>query len=87
MPDNLELKVQNLKASSSEENLENAYDVKYTWNSPPFKYRTVLYYNLSYEVSGSLRNQFPCKSSFRSKKCSVSGVVSIEIWLLVLIFN
>ena len=89
MPIASELKVQNLRANSSvgENKEKNTYDVKYTWNSPPFKYRTVLYYSLSYEVSGSLRNQFPCTSSLRSKKCSVSEVVSIEIWLLVSIFN
>ena len=79
MPDNSELRVQNLQASSSEENMENTYDVKYTWNRPLFKYRTVLYYNLSYDVSGSLRNQFPCNSLLTSKTCSISGVVSIEI--------
>lgn len=84
MPSASKLKVQNLQANSSGENLEtNTYDVKYTWNRPRFKYRTVLYYNLSYGVSSVLRNQFPCNSSLRSKKCSVNGVVSIEILLLV----
>ena len=84
MPSASKLKVQNLQASSLGENLEtNTYDVKYTWNRPRFKYRTVLYYNLSYGVSSVLRNQFPCNSSLRGKKCSVNGVVSIEILLLV----
>ena len=84
MPSASQLKVRNLQANSSEENFEtNTYDVNYTWNRPPFKYRAVLYYNLFYEVSGALRNQFPCNSSLTSKKCSINGVVSIEILLLV----
>ena len=87
MPIASELKVQNLRASPVENKEKNTYDVKYTWKSPLFEYRTVLYYSVSYEVSGSLRNQFPCTSSLRSKKCLISEVVSIEIWLLVSIFN
>ncbi|XP_073248537.1 receptor-type tyrosine-protein kinase FLT3-like [Porites lutea] len=69
-----ELKVQNLRASPVENKEKNTYDVKYTWKSPLFEYRTVLYYSVSYEVSGSLRNQFPCTSSLRSKKCLISEV-------------
>ena len=83
MPDADDVKVQNLNVRSSKEDEEsNTFAVDLTWDRPPFKYRDVMYYNLSYEITSLLRNQFPCSSLLVNTRCTISGLVSIEMVIL-----
>ena len=78
--------MQNLHRGDVVEDEEsNTFAVNFTWDPPPFKYRDVLYYKLSYEFSGFTRNQFPCPSSMENSRCTISELVSIKVPLLLLL--
>ncbi|KAJ7358888.1 hypothetical protein OS493_020726 [Desmophyllum pertusum] len=76
VPPKEELAVQHLRIAGEflEDKQNNIFAVNFTWEPPSFKYRDVLYYNLSYEFSGYSRDQFPCSSLVKSPRCTKTGL-------------
>jgi len=70
VPDDEEVKVQNLHAGDFVEHRENnTFTVTFTWKPPPFHFRDMIYYNLSYELSGYNRDPRPCLGGLEKKFC------------------
>ena len=82
VPYNEDITVRDLQAEVFDEDEENnTFTVTFTWKPPDFKLKEMLYYNLSYELSGYPRDQFPCSSLLEKSKCKVTRIVSIEMMI------
>lgn len=61
VPPDSELIVQHLTEPEGkfvEDEQSNTFAVNFTWDPPSFKYKGVLFYNVSYQFSGYARDQF-----------------------------